>query len=154
MGKKQYLDEQIAIRLQYWIGKMLLLGILFFPFVGVADYFVTPENLKRFTLYRLGISCVLLVVYYLNKQKRSIRYQHTLITVATVLSAIVIETMILQFGDMPLPMWPAPTAHRRRSPIDHGFSLAVVSIVIYFITRRRSFSSIPSRMHLSPTMSS
>ena len=70
MSKKEYLDEQIAIRLQYWIGKMLLLGIIFFPFIGVADYFVTPENLKRFTLYRLGISCLLLVVYYLNRQKR------------------------------------------------------------------------------------
>ena len=98
MTKKHYIDEQVAIRLQYWIGKMLLLGIIFFPFIGVADYFVTPENLVRFTYYRLAISCLLLVVYYLNKRKRVIRYQYTLITVATVLSAVVIELMILQFG--------------------------------------------------------
>jgi PAS domain S-box-containing protein len=136
MGKKQYLDEQIAIRLQYWIGKMLLLGILFFPFVGVADYFVTPENLKRFTLYRLGISCVLLVVYYLNKQKRSIRYQHTLITVATVLSAIVIETMILQFGGHASSYYAGLNLLiiAALGLIPYGFFLSLsLSIVIYFI---------------------
>lgn len=136
MNKKQYLDEQISIRLQYWIGKMLLLGIIFFPFIGVADYFVTPENLKRFTLYRLGISCLLLVVYYLNKQKRSIRYQYTLITVATVLSAIVIEIMILQFGGHVSSYYAGLNLLIIASLglIPYGFILSLsLSIVIYFI---------------------
>jgi PAS domain S-box-containing protein len=136
MSKKQYLDEQIAIRLQYWIGKMLLLGIIFFPFIGIADYFVTPENLIRFTGYRLAISCLLLVVYCLNKRKRGIRYQHTLITVATVLSALVIEIMILQFGGHVSPYYAGLNLLiiAALGLIPYGFSLSLsLSIAIYSI---------------------
>ncbi len=96
--KEKYIDEQISYRLQYWISKMLLLGIIYFPFIGLADFFVTPENLKRFMLYRLLVTAVLALAYYLNKRRRNIRYQYVLITVSTLLSAVVIEAMILRFG--------------------------------------------------------
>jgi len=136
MDKKQYLDEQIAIRLQYWIGKMLLLGIIFFPFIGIADYFATPENFTRFIRYRFAISCLLLVVYCLNKRKRSVRYQHTLITVGTVLSALVIEIMILQFGGHASSYYAGLNLLIIASLglIPYGFFLSLsLAIVIYFI---------------------
>jgi PAS domain S-box-containing protein len=96
--KERYVKEQISLRLQSWISAMLLLGIVFFPFIGIADYFVTPENLGKFAVYRLTISVILAFFYYLNKRHRSTRYQYALITVATLLAAAVIEAMILQFG--------------------------------------------------------
>jgi len=134
--KERYLDEQIATRLQYWIGKMLLLGILFFPFIGIADYFVTPENLERFTLYRLVVSCILLVVYYLNKRKRSTPYQHALIAGATILSALVIETMILQFHGHASTYYAGLNLLiiAALGLIPYGFTLSLsLSIVIYVI---------------------
>ncbi len=134
--REKYVSEQISFHVQYWISKMLLLGIIFFPFIGLADYFLTPENLKRFMLYRAGITAVLAGAYYLNRRKRSIRYQYTLITVCTILSAIVIETMILQFGGHSSPYYAGLCLLiiAALGLIPYGFFLSLsVGVVIYLI---------------------
>ncbi len=134
--KETYLDEQISVRVQYWISKMLLLGIIFFPFIGIADYFLTPQNLNRFMLYRVGITFALAVGYYLNRIKRSIRYQYTLISVFTILSAVVIEAMILQFAGHASPYYAGLCLLiiAALGLIPYGFLLSLtVGIVIYLI---------------------
>src|SRR3972149_6533233 len=67
--KDQYLNEQISIKLQFWCKRIMLLGALLFPLFSIADYFVTPENFKKFLIYRM-----------------------------TVMAAITLELLILGFG--------------------------------------------------------
>ena len=96
--KDFYIDRQIAAKLQFWIKIFVVLAIILFLFLGAMDFFATPENFKQFTLYRLGICTILLVLYYLNTLKREKAYQYVIITSIIVLSAITVELMILQLG--------------------------------------------------------
>jgi PAS domain S-box-containing protein len=134
--KQRHIDEQISVRLQYWISKMLLLGIIFFPFIGIADYFLTPENLPRFMLYRLGITAVLAVAFYLNRVRRNSTFQYGLIALSTILSALVIEAMILQFGGHYSPYYAGMILLiiAALGLIPYGFRLSLsVGIAIYLI---------------------
>ncbi len=62
------------------------------------DYFVTPENFRRFLVYRLGISAILAFLCYLNNLKRSKYYQYIIITAIVTLPAATIELMVLSLG--------------------------------------------------------
>ncbi len=134
--KTTYINDEIASRVQYWISKMLLLGIVFFPVIGIADFFLTPQNLKRFMLYRAGITVVLAVSYYLNRAKRNINFQYTIITVSTLLAALVIELMIMQFGGHASPYYAGLCLLiiAALGLIPYGFFLSLsVGIAIYLI---------------------
>lgn len=112
--RERYLEAQIAAQLQVWVGRVLLLAVVLFVFIGVADYLVTPENFALFFRYRLGISAFLAVLYVLNRRKRNTTYQYTLISIAVIASASVIEAMILHFGG-------------HRSPYYAGQNLVIIA---------------------------
>ena len=56
-----------------------IFGALFFMSLSALDYYVTPENFKRFLIYRITISLFLCLLYLLNKLKRKLYYQYLLI---------------------------------------------------------------------------
>src|SRR3989344_9677370 len=96
--KSVYLEDQFLKQSQFWITRILILGILLFLLLGVMDYFVTPENFRKFLAYRLGISSILALLCYLNNLKKNKYYQYIVITTTVILSAITIELMILSLG--------------------------------------------------------
>ena len=96
--KEQYLAEQISQKLQFWVSKTLLLGIVLFPFIGVADYFHSHEIFNRFLYLRAGITAICIIYYFLNRLKRNITYQYVIVTTIIIFSAVTIEIMILSFG--------------------------------------------------------
>src|SRR3990172_8205644 len=96
--KDQYLNEQISIKLQFWCKRIMLLGALLFPLFSIADYFVTPENFKKFLIYRITITTFCIIILFLNQLKREIRFQYILIYGMTVMAAITLELLILGFG--------------------------------------------------------
>ncbi len=75
-----------------------IFGALFFMSLSALDYYVTPENFKRFLIYRITISLFLCLLYLLNKLKRKLYYQYLLIICGIISSAIIIELMIFHFG--------------------------------------------------------
>jgi len=97
-GREQFLKDQIEKLIHLWVGISALFGAILFIALGLLDYFVTPDNFKRFFVYRIAIALFLCLIYYLNKIKRKLSYQYTLIIAGIVASAITIEIMILQFG--------------------------------------------------------
>ncbi len=97
-NKSKYLEEQLSLRLQVWISKALPLAAFLFLFIVIADFFVTPENLNKFIVYRIGIFSVLMFLWFLNRLKRSIPYQYSIMSAATIFAAITVELMILSFG--------------------------------------------------------
>ena len=96
--KSIYLEEQFLKQSQFWINRLLILGIILFLMLGFMDYFVTPENFRRFLVYRLGISAILAFLCYLNNLKRSKYYQYIIITAIVTLPAATIELMVLSLG--------------------------------------------------------
>jgi len=96
--KEQYVQEEMSKHLQFWIGMFAILAVALFIFIGIADYFATPENFKRFLLLRTGVSCCLGVMFYLNTLKRSLYYQHVIITIIIILCTLTVEYMVLYFG--------------------------------------------------------
>lgn len=96
--KEAYIEAQIAQMLQTSTGNIILLGAGLFILIGIIDYFATPENFSLFMRYRFGIAAILLILYAVNKYRRSRRHQYFVILTATVLSAITIELMILRLG--------------------------------------------------------
>ncbi len=96
--KERYVQEKMSEHLQFWIGMFAILAVALFMFIGIADYFVTPGNFKRFLILRSGVSCCLGVLFYLNTLKRNLYYQHVIITVIIILCTLTVEYMVLYFG--------------------------------------------------------
>jgi len=97
--EQQYSPEDHLAKLtQSWIGSILIIGAILFPVLEFMDYFVSPANFKRFMIYRLVISGVLIVLYYFNRMKRSKVYQYGIAVVGTALCAVTVELAVLQSG--------------------------------------------------------
>ena len=96
---QQYSPEDHLSKLtQQWLGTVLIIGAILFPLLEFMDYFVSPDTFIRFLLYRLIISCIFIILYYLNRRKRSKVYQYSIASLATALCAITIELAVLQSG--------------------------------------------------------
>ena len=98
LEKKQYLRDQAEKLTQSWMSISAIFGALFFMSLSALDYYVTPENFRKFLIYRITISLFLCLLYLLNKLKRKLYYQYLLIICGIISSAIIIELMILHFG--------------------------------------------------------
>ncbi len=83
---------------QSLMGTTFLIGAVLFPLLEFMDYFVSPQNFRKFMTYRLVISGILVLMYYLNRLKTSRPYQYAMGTVATAASAATIELAVLQSG--------------------------------------------------------
>ena len=126
-------NEHLAKLIQSWNGTAFLIGAIIFPLVGFMDYFVSPENFVRFTIYRIGMSAILLVLYYLNKLRRTMAYQYAIAAVATSVTAMIIELAILRSGGPSSPYYAAmlilTICALGLVPISMRFAFAIVAII-------------------------
>jgi PAS domain S-box-containing protein len=98
MDKEEYIQQEILKLLQS-LGAALLLYAAFFSLsLSILDYLATPENFKKFLVYRLILASVLLIFYFLYKSKINKYLQPIIAILAIFLSASMIELMILSFG--------------------------------------------------------
>ncbi len=91
-------EDHLSKLTQDWLGTVLIIGAILFPALEFMDYFVAPDTFIRFMAYRLIMSGVFILLYYLNKRKRSKTYQYTIASIATALCAVTIELAVLQSG--------------------------------------------------------
>ncbi len=101
MEKKDYINDKYALMLRFWAGSALLIGAFLFLLLGVMDYFSTPENFKRFIIYRLSASFALVLLHYIVKRiptKHVSMYVSIVFLIAVTISAAAIEAMIIGFG--------------------------------------------------------
>jgi len=91
-------DEYLSRLVQSWTGRVLLLGSVLFTTLEFMDYFASAENFKRFIAYRIFVSLLLIILYFLNKLKRNIGYQFGIAAIGTTLCAVTIEIAVLQSG--------------------------------------------------------
>jgi len=105
MEKEKYLEDNLAQLIQSWVSTALLLAPAFFVLFGITDLLITPENFKRFLVFRAITIALLIPLYFLNRLKTSKYYQYALAIVGTAISAIAIELMILSFGGYKSPYY-------------------------------------------------
>jgi len=98
MDKASFIKQEINKSSQFWVGLALFFGALFFLFLSLMDYIATPENFYNFLKYRLIGAAVFILLFLLNRRKISKGYQLFLTYTAVIISASIIEYMILQFG--------------------------------------------------------
>lgn len=91
-------EDHLSKLTQDWLGTVLIIGAILFPALQFMDYFISPDSFIRFMAYRLIISGIFLILFYLNKRKRSKAYQYSIASIATALCAITIEIAVLQSG--------------------------------------------------------
>jgi PAS domain S-box-containing protein len=116
MPKQRYIQGQIERITQSWTRISSLVGAIFFLSLGIMDYYVTPENFKRFMIYRLITALFLIAIYFLTYVAKSLKYQYLLIWIGVLLSTTAIELMILSFGG-------------HRSPYFVGMTILIVAIL-------------------------
>ncbi len=97
--ERRYSPEEHLLKLtQDWLGTVLIIGAILFPALQFMDLFVSPDKFMRFMLYRLVISFIFVILYYVNRLKRGKAYQYGIASVATTLCAITIELAVLESG--------------------------------------------------------
>lgn len=97
MDRELYIKDKIDQLSKYWYGIASSIGASLFLSLGIMDYFSAPEHFTRFLLYRLGVSLLLLVSFFINRKLKS-KYRTALFTYAIIISAAAIELMVLDFG--------------------------------------------------------
>lgn len=100
-------EDHLLKMTQDWIGTVLIMGAILFPVLEFMDYFISVENFQRFMTYRLAISAILILLYYLNQLKQSKAYQYSIAIAGTTLCAVTVELAILQSGGQSSPYYAA-----------------------------------------------
>lgn len=114
MDKQKYIEQCFADSFQLWAKRACLWGVGLFLVFAPLDYFVTPDNFRRFLAYRAAISSILLGAFFLFDRLPQ-RFHAATGFVIAILSAITVELIVMQSGES-------------RSPYSIGMVLLAISI--------------------------
>lgn len=98
MNVKEYAERERIQLIHTWGTRVILIGAVTTAALFILDYFVTPENFRRFVIFRLLFSTILILSYFLLGLKKSINYQLTVLSFAALIPSVMLELMILSFG--------------------------------------------------------
>lgn len=129
-------EDHLTTLIQSSIGSILIMGAILFPVLEFMDFFVSPDKFVLFMTYRLVISAILIILYFLNKLKRSRPYQYVIASVGATLCAATVELAVLQTGGQSSTYYAAmiilAVSCLGFAPV--SMSLAVVmSVIVYAI---------------------
>lgn len=100
--RNRYIESRISRLTHYWVGTILLLGIILFLLLSVLDYIAAREKFSEFFVLRLSISAILLLWYgalkTFDKTRENRPFQHSIILTGTFLSAATVQIMIMRLG--------------------------------------------------------
>ncbi len=98
MDKKSYIEQEVLSLLRSWASFALIAGAFVIISLSVLDYFVTPENFRKFLAYRLITASLFMIIYLLNKLKKSKYFQIGIYFSGATVVSVMVELMILSFG--------------------------------------------------------
>ncbi len=105
MEKINFINERINKLIQFWFGVAAFFGGFFFIVLSALDYVSTPENFSLFMKYRFLGAFLFLIIFIMNRRKVNKRYQLFLIYSSVIISSLIIEYMILNFGGHSSPYY-------------------------------------------------
>ncbi len=98
MDKEKYIEQEKLNLNQSFAATLFLAGIPVILLLSILDYFVTPDNFRKFFIYRLTASSFFILFYFIIKLKKQKTFQLITILVATLVVSTMVELMILSFG--------------------------------------------------------
>ena len=98
MTREEYIETNINKLLFQWTNIAIFTSAIVVIALCFLDYYVTQINFKTFLAYRIVVSIILIVFYFLNRRKISRTYQIINTIICTIIISIMIELMILRFG--------------------------------------------------------
>jgi len=96
--RRAYIQKAIDALFVLWVSRATLYGAFIFLLLSFMDVAVYPEHVKQFLVYRVAIALFLLLLYGLAGRIRNMRLLRYASLAAVTVSAMTIETMILQTG--------------------------------------------------------
>lgn len=98
MTRKEYIESNINKLIYQWSNVAIFTSAIVIIALSYLDYSVTPINFKTFLVYRIVVSSIMLIFYFLNRSKINRTYQIINTLICTIIISIMIESMILKFG--------------------------------------------------------
>ena len=98
MDKRTYIEQEILKIVQHWEGLAALYGSVVILALSIMDYFVVPTHFVRFFIYRLTAASLLMIIYFVNRQKVGKHFQMLIVVVASLIVSVMVELMVLSFG--------------------------------------------------------
>ncbi len=98
MSKQEYIKKEVYELTRSLGAILLLIGAFIDIFLCILDYLVTPENFIKFLIYRLIAASLTIIIYFLYKKYNKETIQKIIIFFAPLITAVMIELMILSFG--------------------------------------------------------
>ena len=139
MSKEQYINDKINKLTQYWSNLAAFFGGFFFAGLSLLDYIATPENFANFLKYRLIGVFLFAVIFFLNRIKVGKRYQLSIIYFGVIVSACIIEYMIMHFGEHASPYYAGlfilimVIVGFVPIPLYHSIYLSMITFLIYLV---------------------
>ncbi len=98
MDKDKYIQEELSILLRSLFPLLAFAGASTDILLSILDYFVTPENFSKFFIYRLITAFLTIILYFIWRLKKGKNFQHIIIILGFLITAAMVELMILSFG--------------------------------------------------------
>ena len=98
--REEFIQRELVALFRTYLPILLFAGAVVDMALIILDYFVVPEKVGLFAVFRSTAAIITLFLASLAKFKKNISYRLSLIVLllATVVTATMIELMILQFG--------------------------------------------------------
>jgi hypothetical protein len=116
MSRSEYIENQTLLVLHSWTNSAIAAGSGIIVALSALDYFVTPENFKLFFIYRVITGTAILACYLINRIKVSRILNYIIMSIASILTSVMIALMIARFGG-------------HQSPYYGGFFLSIIVII-------------------------
>jgi signal transduction histidine kinase/CheY-like chemotaxis protein len=97
MTKKQYIEAKYKTYLHEWVTMALVSGAVFLLCPIALDFFAAPDHFTTFLRYRLFAFAALCILYFVNRRKVDILYQHGIVLIAITVVSVMLSAMIVQF---------------------------------------------------------
>ncbi len=135
--KEEYIEKQILELTRSTLSALLIFAAITSLVLTLLDFFVVPENVNKFLVYRITNATFLLILLVILKYKKGSKLLNNFIVLAgTFSSAIMVELMILSFGGHQSPYYAGMIIIfvfvLGFLPLSVGFS-ALISLITYFI---------------------
>ncbi len=98
MEKEFYIEQEKVTLNQSFAATLFLAGIPVILILSLLDLFVTPENFRRFLIYRAVTALIFVLFYFVIRLKRQKSFQIATIILATFVVSAMVELMILSLG--------------------------------------------------------
>ena len=115
--QKEFIQRELIALLRTYLPILLFAGAVVDMSLIILDYFVVPEKVGLFAVFRATAAIITLFLASFAKFKKNISYRLSLfvLLLATVVTATMIELMVLQFGG-------------HRSPYYAGFMILMIFV--------------------------